>query len=254
MSIRRCIESVVKTASWLSSQSGRSGAKRVSAAIADWRRFWHDYWAYVDVNESLKSPFKIDLYPCLKDWTTHTKIEPIYYYQDWWAFKLITEQQPHTHVDIASHHKFVALLSCIVPVTFVDIRPPSLPLDGLAFKNGTLNKLPFGDGSLESVSSLCVVEHIGLGRYGDPLNCHGTEEAITELKRVLKPGGRLYLSVPLDRVNTVYFNAHRSFNESYLLELFSPLTVLEKLYIHGDKLTTTNPDEWCVGCYAMTKH
>jgi SAM-dependent methyltransferase len=253
MNTRRCFQSFSKTAKWLNSQRSQTPKNNISATIADWRRFWRDYWKYKDQNDSLPSPPSINLYPCLRDWTTQTQIEPIYYYQDWWAFKLITERKPQIHVDIGSHHKFVALLSCIVPVTFVDIRPPSLPLDGLTFKDGSLNKLPFADGSLESVSSLCVVEHIGLGRYGDPLNCHGTEEAIRELQRVLKPNGKLYLSVPVDRVNCVYFNAHRSFNEAYLFDVFNPLTVVDKLYIHRDKLVTANPGEWCVGCYALSK-
>ena len=32
-----------------------------------------------------------------------------------------------------------------------------------------------------------VVEHIGLGRYGDPINYMGAEIAISELQRVFSP-------------------------------------------------------------------
>jgi SAM-dependent methyltransferase len=76
---------------------------------------------------------------------------------------------------------------------------------------GSVVRLPFADASLESVSSLHVIEHIGLGRYGDPLDPRGSERAASELARVVKPGGRLYLSVPVGR-ERVCFNAHRVFS------------------------------------------
>jgi SAM-dependent methyltransferase len=98
----------------------------------------------------------------------------------------------------------------------VDIRPLDLPLETLAFKEGSILNLPFDSDSVESLSSLCVVEHIGLGRYGDLLDPDGTEKAIAELKRVLKPTGNLYISLPLDNKNKVYFNAHRAFSENYI--------------------------------------
>jgi hypothetical protein len=41
-----------------------------------------------------------------------------------------------------------------------------------------------------------VVEHVGLGRYGDPIDANGDAQAIKELKCVLWPGGVLYFVVP----------------------------------------------------------
>ncbi len=45
--------------------------------------------------------------------------------------------------------------------------------------------LPFKGNSVESLSCMHVVEHIGLGRYGDPMDPEGDIEAIKELKRVV---------------------------------------------------------------------
>ena len=67
----------------------------------------------------------------------------------------------------------------------VDICPWSLPLDTVEFRKGSILNLPFEDATVPSVSSLCVVEHIGLGRYGDPLDPYGSEKAIQELKRIV---------------------------------------------------------------------
>ena len=53
-----------------------------------------------------------------------------------------------------------------------------------------------------------MAEHIGLGRYGDPLDPLGTRKAAAELQRVLAPGGQLLFSLPVGRPR-VEFNAHR---------------------------------------------
>jgi SAM-dependent methyltransferase len=222
----------------------------------DWtalQKFWRSYKEYQRISPPSMQPSLNYIYPCLGDDTTETQIEPIYFYQDAWAFERIIQQQPESHVDVGSHHKFVALLSIVISVTMIDFRPLSLPLDSLRFQKGSILELPFEDNSILSVSSLCVIEHIGLGRYGDPLDFDGTEKAITELKRILAPGGTLYLSVPIDDENRTYFNAHRAFNEDYLFELFKPLQVLEKRYIFGNSFSDQPKTGFGVGCYFLRK-
>ena len=68
--------------------------------------------------------------------------------------------------------------------------------------------MPFEDRSVSSLSCLHVAEHIGLGRYGDPLDPAGTTKAAAELARVLAPGGQLLFSGPVGVPRTC-FNAHR---------------------------------------------
>ncbi len=124
-------------------------------------------------------------------------------------------------------------------------------LDTLRFAEGANPKLPFADASVKSLSSLCVVEHIGLGRYGDPLDPTGSERAIAELKRVLAPGGDLYISVPLDDQSRVYFNAHRAFGEADLLALFAPFEVIERRYIYRGRFLEEPEKGFGVGCYHL---
>ena len=199
------------------------------------------------------APSLVYLYPCVYDATSKTEIEPTYFYQDAWAFEHIVTNRPASHVDIGSHHKYVALLSKVLPVTMVDIRPLSLPLESLTFRQGSILNLPYECGSVPSVSSLCVVEHIGLGRYGDPLDPQGTEKAIAELKRIVAPGGDLYLSIPLDDENRTYFNAHRAFSEDYLLSLFKPFDVVDKRYIFGDNFCAERRSGFGTGCYWLRR-
>jgi SAM-dependent methyltransferase len=223
--------------------------QRTSAGA--WKRFWDSYRRYLEMAPPGGEVSLTSLYPCLGDDTAETEIEPTYFYQDCWAFEKIVQQRPPFHVDVGSHHKFVALLSKVLPVTMVDIRPLQLPLDSLVFEKGSILEMPYGDGSLPSVSSLCVVEHIGLGRYGDPLDWHGTEKAIAELKRIVAPGGDLYLSIPVDDVNRTYFNAHRAFAEPYLEELFAPFEILERRYIYQKEFGTELKTGFGTGCYHL---
>jgi SAM-dependent methyltransferase len=230
----------------------REITKAITSPVA-WRKFWNDYAALSSQKLSTFSPSREHMYPCLGDDSATTPIEPIYYYQDTWAFGRIVARKPASHVDIGSHHKYVGLLSRVLPVTMVDIRPPDVPLEGLNFREGTITNLPFEDGSVSSVSSLCVVEHIGLGRYGDPLDPRGSEKALAELKRVVAPGGRLLISVPIDDGNLVFFNAHRAFAEEYLLSLLAPMKLIEARYIYGKEFTSTRRGGHGVGCYELEK-
>lgn len=193
------------------------------------------------------------LYPCIWDATSHTAIEPTYFYQDSWAFDLIINSRPDFHVDVGSHHKYVALLSKVVPLTMVDLRPLSLEMESINFVQGTILDLPFPDDSVESLSSLCVIEHIGLGRYGDPLDPFGSLKACNELARVIKPGGHLYISLPIEDEPKTYFNAHRSFSEDFVLSQFPRFVIQNKAYIYGETFSSQKQSCFGTGCYHLTK-
>jgi SAM-dependent methyltransferase len=98
-------------------------------------------------------------------------------------------------------------------------------VDGLTFVRADARELSlFADGSVESLSSLHAVEHIGLGRYGDSIDAAGWTKAIREFARVLAPGGRLYFSVPIGR-ERVEFNSQRVFAPSTIVEASGPLSL-----------------------------
>jgi Caenorhabditis protein of unknown function, DUF268 len=178
-----------------------------------------------------------DLYPCLRDRTETTPVELTYFLQDSWFARKMREQCPSSHVDVGSSARAMTLIAQFVPITFIDIRPVELELDGFTFMSGSVLRLPFADRSLRSISSLCVIEHVGLGRYGDEVDPFGSEKAVAELCRVLSPGGNLYVSVPVDQDCRIYFNAHRAFSRDYVIQLFPNLTLVEERYIYGRSLS-----------------
>lgn len=189
-------------------------------------------------NNAFVSPWE-NLKPCILDKTNTTPVDPVYFYQDSWCAKKVFENKPSHHYDIGSSAEMVGIISQFTPTTMVDIRPVNLNMHGFSFQTGDILKLPFANNALASLSSICVVEHIGLGRYGDALNPHGSEQAIAELKRVLSVGGNLYISVPVDNQNKIYFNAHRAFTRDYILQLLNPLNLIEEKYIYGRALCDT---------------
>jgi SAM-dependent methyltransferase len=56
--------------------------------------------------------------------------------------------------------------------------------------------------------SISSFEHDGLGTYGDPLDPDGDLKAMQKMKRIVKPGGLLFLAVPIGS-DKIQFNSAR---------------------------------------------
>ncbi len=175
---------------------------------------------------------------------------------------MIIRNTPEFHVDIGSTVLFVDILSKNTRICSIDIRPLPLPLKDMEFKKGSILELPFEDGQIHSLSSLCVIEHVGLGRYGDSLDTLGTYKAAKELSRVIGKGGNLYVSVPVGE-NSLYFNAYRSFDPEDFITMFNDFKLIDTLFILDDSLCTLDEyikmDRSChigrmtVGCFHFQK-
>lgn len=160
-----------------------------------------------------------------------------YFLQDVWAAQLVNAHGAQKHVDVASRvDGFVAHVVSFKPVTYVDIRPLASRVPGLTWLEGSVCSLPFKDQSVDSLSCLHVIEHIGLGRYGDPLDPDGWLEALRELQRVLKPGGQLLIGVPCGRQRVV-FHAHRVFSPMQIVAALPELRLVEFALIQDNSAT-----------------
>jgi SAM-dependent methyltransferase len=167
-----------------------------------------------------------DLMPKVHDRSPTTPYDQHYFHQDVWAARRVAERRPARHVDVGSRVDYVGFLTALTDVVFVDIRPLDARIEGLTSVAGSALELPFDDRSIESLSCLHVAEHIGLGRYGDPLDPDGTRKAARELQRVLGPGGELLVGVPVGQPRTC-FNAHRIFDPHEVPAMFDELVLLE---------------------------
>lgn len=175
----------------------------------------------------------LDMYPCLGDWTTHTPFDPHYFYQAAWLARHLASCLPSKHLDIGSDVKLIGVISAFTPTEFMDYRPLNTALLGLECTQGNILHLPFSDGSIGSMSCLHVVEHIGLGRYGDPIDPDGSSKALAELERVVTSGGLLYLSVPVGS-ERVCFNAHRVFATKSILAMLPNMKLISFSLVGDD--------------------
>lgn len=164
--------------------------------------------------------------PCFEDATATTGFDRHYVFHPAWATRVLAKTRPVLHHDFSSTVNFATMVSAFVPVKFFDYRPIGFQLSGLESDFADLSKLSFPSDSLASVSCMHVVEHVGLGRYGDPLDPDGDLKAIGELKRVTAKSGDLLFVVPVGRPR-VQFNAHRIYGYRQILELFAPFELKE---------------------------
>ena len=167
-----------------------------------------------------------DRLPCLDDNTGTTGFDRHYVFHTAWAARVLAELKPHKHVDVSSSLYFCTIASAFVPFDFYDYRPSDLSLTNLNSRAGDLLHLPFADNAVASLSCMHVVEHIGLGRYGDPMDAEGDLKAIAELKRVLAEDGTLLFVVPVGRPR-IMFNAHRIYSFEQIVAYFKGLELLE---------------------------
>lgn len=218
---------------WLSPIFDPRSVLRSLWALARYPGFLHKYMGYRRISDE-RVPF-VEIYPCLDDQGSKSQSgRGHYFYQDIWALERVLERKPIKHVDIGSRiDGFAGQLSAVCSVEYVDIRPVELGLERFTMREGSLLDLPYDDWTVDSLSCLHVIEHIGLGRYGDPVDPSGSIKAAGELVRVLAQGGRLLLGVPIGQ-ERVAFNAHRILSPLTILDWFSELRLVEFSVVADD--------------------
>lgn len=214
---------------------------------------------------NLSGPFQIkmrDLFPILTDRQASAgDAGGHYFHQDLWAARKIFQKRPGEHIDVGSRiDGFVAHLLTFMPVTIVDIRPLETEICGLTFFQDDATELSrVKSNSVESISSLHVAEHFGLGRYSDPIDPDACFKFMGALQRVVGPGGTLYFSVPVGR-ERLEFNAHRVFAPKTILGHFSQLQLVSFSFVGDDGKLYQNrdprdlpPSELACGLFEFTK-
>ena len=194
-----------------------------------WFKFILEFQQFKNLSNQKNNRFLVsfwNLYPSLHEKTSKTDFDRHYVYHTAWAARIVSKIKPEVHIDISSLIYFSSIISAFNPVKFYDYRPIDLQLDNLYCEAADLLNLPFEDESIQSLSCMHVIEHIGLGRYADSLDPDGDLKAIVELKRVLSIGGSLLFVVPVGKPK-IAFNAHRIYSYDQVIEYFSDLKLEE---------------------------
>lgn len=174
---------------------------------------------------------KIVFVPILEDYKKENGSIGQYTFQDLWAAKKVAAlPKDREHYDIGSRvDGFIThLLSFRSNITLIDIRPMSIKIDeNLNFLQADATNLDgLEDNSCSSISSLCALEHFGLGRYGDPINPMSCIDAFHSIQRVCKRGGGIFISVPVGE-ECVQFNGQRIFNPKSVISEFGQCKLKE---------------------------
>ncbi len=238
---------------------------QVQAYKQRYARFLQERHAFAESEQNTRRRFDPQegrLLPELDDRTATTAIEPHYTYHPAWAARVLATTRPDKHIDISSTLHFSTLVSAFIPVEFYDYRPADLHLSNLRSGHADLTALPFESDSVASLSCMHTLEHIGLGRYGDPIDYDGDLKAIAELKRVLAPGGNLLVVTPVGQPR-IEFNAHRIYAYDQVVQAFAPLRLVEFALVPDDfggvglitPATRAQADAqtWGCGCFWFSK-
>ncbi len=206
--------------------------------LGSYFKYWH---------AARERPKILDLHPSLHDRKARAGVASgDYFHQDLWAARKVFDSCVQLHFDVASRvDGFVAHCAVFTKVVYIDLR--SLPGDipNIETRLGRLGQLPLADGSVHSLSCLHVVEHPGLGRYGDPIDPEGTFKALSDLKRVLALQGNLYLGVPIGR-ERVCFNSHRIVSPDRIMDAMVDLDLVDFAAVDakGCLLPATSPSDF----------
>jgi hypothetical protein len=228
-----------------------NGVTLAGKAIA--HRFKSDYDEYSRRNTD--DLFKIDTDTeniQLHDWYMDAGINFNDYFlvQDLWAAKKVFKNRPSSHYDIGSRvDGFIThILSFGVKTVLIDIRNlNTYGIEDLEFIRDDATTLRnLADNSVESLSALCSIEHFGLGRYGDPIDPDAHTKCFSNMQRVMKKGGNLYLSLPVSNKCSLVFNAHRIYTTEYVKKQFDSMDLVEFSYTSKDGLIS-NADINSVG-------
>ena len=210
--------------------------KLIGRSIKGWPYFRRDLRI---MRQQLKgnTEFTISgLYPVLRErFETNGDLKSHYFHEDLLVAQRIFENKPVKHVDVGSRvDGFVAHVAAFREIEVFDIRPQQATVRNIRFVTADFMKIPESlHNYADSLSSLNVIEHFGLGRYNDPIDVEGHKKGLENMFNVLKPGGKFYLSTPIGP-QRIEFNAHRVFGLAYLLSLLESRYTLDRFSFVDD--------------------
>ena len=137
--------------------------------------------------------------------------------------------------------------STVVPMLFrfpgvqilsVDVvNHPSQSKYGVRYIRGDCIQTNLPSQSADLVSIISTLEHVGLGRWGDPSDVQGDLRAMKEAGRILRPGGHVVLTIPYG-YPTVVYNLHRIYDRGRFQRLTEGFeVVLEEYSLLGSPAT-----------------
>lgn len=132
----------------------------------------------------------------------------------------------------------------------------------ISYVFGDIRDLDFKDNCFDEVVSLSVIEHIGMDNsifssdeaFKEARKLDFTK-AVCELKRVTKPGGKVYITVPYGKYTD--FGWYQQFNKATidkLITAFAPSKLLETYYCYESGGWSICDKEYCQDFVGFNMH
>lgn len=119
----------------------------------------------------------------------------------------------------------------------IDIRNP-FKYAGINIVRGSICNAPYREGVFDVITAVSTIEHIGLSEpYGD-VEKRGTDKtALNEIKRILKPDGKILITLPYGKV--VPWTYYRAYDGPSLRRMLSGLKIeVDKYFIRDENNRT----------------
>lgn len=124
---------------------------------------------------------------------------------------------------IAANRGFSVTAIDLTPVQWFYVHP------SLTFVQKDLFEVGLKPSSVDLILNCSAIEHVGLGRYGDIEGSNGDLEAMRLMRRILKPGGLMLLTIPVG-VDAVHQPLHRVYGTERLPRLLEGYEVQRKQF------------------------
>jgi SAM-dependent methyltransferase len=158
-------------------------------------------------------------------------------------------------------------------ITVIDLQAYPERHQNLSVIQGNFLTYNFPNNAFDIVVMLSSIEHMGLGYYGAPECEDGDFKAMSEVKRILKPGGKIVITFPFigEKPRGPHFKGF--YDLSRTRRLFEGMSILKEEYyipvvmifgkvlkvvpVNIDQVTTTNyrskkAQYSCTACYVIS--
>ena len=128
---------------------------------------------------------------------------------------------------------------------------------------GDISEYRFKEQGFDVIVNTSTIEHVGLGRYGDSRSDQGDFKAMQLLKTLLKPNGKMLLTIPVGR-DAVHGFLHRVYGKKRLPTLLEGFREIKsEFWAKSDKLvwervsrgkalqTATSPFYYALGLFVL---
>ena len=185
-----------------------------------------------------------------------------YFNQDLLVANFIFTDNPERHIDIGSRiDGFVAHVAAFRSIEVMDIRKlsPTKHTNIKFIQKDIMTEENQLYEVCDSISCLHALEHFGLGRYNDPLDPNGHLKGFNNMVKMLKRGGKIYISFPIGE-RKLTFNQRRVFSPGEVItwEQNLKLTRFDFVDNNGDlnlmsEIKESENLKYCCGIYTFIK-